>query len=136
MKKGKSLTGKYYKDVVLKKLKKKISETAPPVMGFKHVRLVPVNATAHTSDSFTNVLQKAKVTVLPHPPYLSDLTPCDFFLFPKLKFRLIAFTVKLNTKVVWCLAGMSALLAQLVEHLTCKQGLSDSSSASGTLFSP
>jgi hypothetical protein len=27
-------------------------------------------------------------TVIPHPPYSPDLAPCDFFLFPKIKFRL------------------------------------------------
>ena len=26
-----------------------------------------------------------KVVVLNHPPYSPDLSPCDFFLFPKLK---------------------------------------------------
>ena len=26
-----------------------------------------------------------KVEVLNHPPYSSDLSPCDFFLFPRLK---------------------------------------------------
>jgi hypothetical protein len=26
--------------------------------------------------------------VVPKPPYLPDLSPCDFFLFPKLKFHL------------------------------------------------
>ena len=25
---------------------------------------------------------------MPHPPYSPDLTPCDFWLFPKLKERL------------------------------------------------
>jgi hypothetical protein len=26
--------------------------------------------------------------VIPHPPYSPDLTPCDFFLFPKMKLKL------------------------------------------------
>jgi hypothetical protein len=30
----------------------------------------------------------ANVTVLPHPPCSPDLSPCDFFLFPRLKKRL------------------------------------------------
>jgi hypothetical protein len=25
---------------------------------------------------------------IPHPPYSPDLAPCDFFLFPKMKFKL------------------------------------------------
>jgi hypothetical protein len=28
------------------------------------------------------------ITVIPHPSYLPDLTPCDFFLFPKMKLPL------------------------------------------------
>jgi hypothetical protein len=28
------------------------------------------------------------MTVILHPPYSMDLTPCDFFLFPKMKLKL------------------------------------------------
>jgi hypothetical protein len=28
------------------------------------------------------------MAVIPHPPYSSDLAPCDFFLFPKMKLKL------------------------------------------------
>ncbi|PNF30519.1 hypothetical protein B7P43_G09953 [Cryptotermes secundus] len=34
-----------------------------------------------------NFLSKV-VTVVPHPRYLPDLAPCDFFLFPKMKIKL------------------------------------------------
>ena len=84
VKKGKSITGKYYKDVVLKKLKKYYQKRRPAT-GFKHVRLLHGNAPAHTSAIVTAFLKKEKVTVLPHPPYSPELAPCDFFLFPKLK---------------------------------------------------
>jgi hypothetical protein len=33
-------------------------------------------------------LVKLKMAVIPHPPYSSHLTPCDFFLFPKMKLKL------------------------------------------------
>ena len=39
MKKGKIVIGKYYKDVVLKKLKKYHQKWCP-VMGFKHVQMI------------------------------------------------------------------------------------------------
>ena len=67
VKKGKSITGKYYKDVVLKKLKKYYQKRRPAT-GFKHVRLLHDNAPAHTSAIVTAFLKKEKVTVLPHPP--------------------------------------------------------------------
>ena len=77
VKKGKSITGKYYKDVVLKKLKK-YYQKRHPATGFKHVRLLHDNAPAHTSAIVTAFLKKEKVTVLPHPPYSPDLEsiPC------------------------------------------------------------
>jgi hypothetical protein len=28
------------------------------------------------------------MAVIPHTPYSPDLTPCDFFLFPKMKLKL------------------------------------------------
>ena len=84
VKKVKSITGTYYKDIVLKKLKK-YYQKRHPATGFIHVRLLHDNAPAHTSTIVTAFLKKEKVTVLPHPPYSPDLAPCDFFLFPKLK---------------------------------------------------
>ena len=72
VKKGKSITGKYYKDVVLKKLKKYMYyQKRRPAIGFKHVCLLHDNAPDHTSAIVTPFLKKEKVTVLPHPP----LTP-------------------------------------------------------------
>ena len=82
VKKGKSITGKYYKDVVLKKLKKYYQKRCPAT-GFKHIRLLHDNA--HTSAIVTAFLKKEKVTVLPHPPYSPDLATCDFFFVSEIK---------------------------------------------------
>jgi hypothetical protein len=30
-------------------------------------------------------LANKNITVLEHPPYLPDLAPCNFYLFPKIK---------------------------------------------------
>ena len=88
VKKGKNITEKYYKDVVLKKLKK-YYEKRRPATGFKHVRLLHDNAHAHTSAIVTAFLNKETVTVLPHPQCSPDLAPCDFLLLPKLKSFLV-----------------------------------------------
>ena len=48
VKRGKSIMGKYYKDVVLKKLKT-YYQKRPPVTGIKHIRLLHDNSPAHTS---------------------------------------------------------------------------------------
>ena len=84
MKKGIIITEKYYKVVVLKKLKKYYQKQRP-VAGFKPVRFLHDNAPVHTSAIVINVLQNENVIVISHSPYSSDLASCDFFLFPKLK---------------------------------------------------
>ena len=36
----------------------------------------------------TEFLESEKVTILPHHPFSTNLVPCDYFLFPKLKYHL------------------------------------------------
>ena len=67
VKKGKSITGKYYKDVVLKKLKKYYQKRRPAT-GFKHVRLLHDNAPAHTSRNCYGVFEERKSNCFASPP--------------------------------------------------------------------
>ena len=46
------------------------------------------NAATHISLIVTKILTTKSVTVLPHPPYSLDMTPADYFMFPKLKIAL------------------------------------------------
>jgi histone-lysine N-methyltransferase SETMAR len=46
------------------------------------------NAPAHTVLPIRQFLAKHSIPNLPQPPYSPDLSPPDFFLFPKLKFTL------------------------------------------------
>jgi hypothetical protein len=46
------------------------------------------NGPAHTSLPMLQLLNSTKTTVISHPPYSPDLTPCDFFLFLKMKLNL------------------------------------------------
>jgi len=46
------------------------------------------NVTAHAALLTRRFLTDNNMTVVPHPPYLHDLAPSDFFLFPKLKMKL------------------------------------------------
>jgi len=43
------------------------------------------NAPAHDALRVREFLAKNAITKMDHPPYLPDLAPCDFWLFPKLK---------------------------------------------------
>ena len=85
--KGRTATAKFYKNVVLRKLKK-YYKTRRPKTGLKHLRLLHDNASAHKAHLVTEVLESEKVTVLPHSPFSLDRVPCDYFLFPKLKYHL------------------------------------------------
>ena len=39
----------------------------------------------HTALDVKELLSKKQVTIVDHPPYSSDLTPCDFWIFLRLK---------------------------------------------------
>jgi hypothetical protein len=45
------------------------------------------NALAHTSLKTTEFVTNNTMLTVPHPPYSSDLAPCDFALFPRLKMK-------------------------------------------------
>ena len=50
-------------------------------------RFVPhqLNAPPHKTKKVNEFLMKKKICVMDYPPYSADLSPCDYFLFPKLK---------------------------------------------------
>jgi transposase len=67
-----------------------------------------------------NIKFKHNITVLPHPPYSPDLSPCDF-LFPRLKKRLKGRRHE-NIKAIQAaatmeLTGIHQLLSGLAETL-------------------
>jgi hypothetical protein len=43
------------------------------------------NVPCHAALSVREFLARHSIPVVPHPPYLPDLAPCDFFIFPRLK---------------------------------------------------
>jgi hypothetical protein len=46
------------------------------------------NVSTHTSLKNTEFVTDNHTVIIPHPPHLPDLAPCDFTLFPKLKMKL------------------------------------------------
>lgn len=105
----KSVTGLFYKEKVLKKLKKQCFKRRPNT-GFKHLSLLHDNAPAHKSAVVTSFLKQERVRVLPHAPYSPDLAPCDYFLFPRLKKHLAGRHYKsrqaLGSAVYQCMLGI------------------------------
>ena len=81
---GHTITGRFYKNSVLKKMKEFYNKTRPS-KGGSGVSLLHDNASSHKCEVVKSFLASEKVNVLNHPPYSPDLSPCDFFLFPRLK---------------------------------------------------
>ena len=76
---GHTVTGRFYKNSVLKKVKEFYNKKRPS-KGWSGVHILHDNASSHKS-----FLVSEKVKVFNHPPYSPDLSPCDFFSFPRLK---------------------------------------------------
>ena len=81
---GHTVTGRFYKNSVLKKVKEFYNKQRPS-KGWSIVHLLHDNASSHKCAVVKSFLASEKVKVLNNPPYSSDLSPCDFFLFPRLK---------------------------------------------------
>ena len=79
-----TVTGRFYKNSVLKKVKEFYNKKRPS-KGWSGVLLLPDNASSHKCEVVKSFLASEKVNVLNHPPYSPDLSPCDFFLCPRLK---------------------------------------------------
>ena len=56
-----------------------------PSKGWSGVHLSHDNASSRKCEVVKSFLASEKVKVLNHPLYSPDLSPCDFFLFPRLK---------------------------------------------------
>ena len=82
---GQTVNHAFYKDV-LERLRKRVQQVRSDIAD--SWVLQHDNAPAHTALSIREFLVKKNIPVLPHPPYSPDLTPCDFYLFPKLKSKL------------------------------------------------
>ena len=81
---GHTVTGRFYKNSVLKKVKEFYNKKRPG-KGWSGVHLLDDNASSHKCEVVKSFLASETVKDLNHPPYSPDLNPCDFFLFPRLK---------------------------------------------------
>ena len=81
---GHTVTGRFYKNSVLKKVKEFYNKKLPSKR-WSGVHLLYDPASSHKCEVVKSFLASKKVKVLNHPPYSPDPSPCDFFLFPRLK---------------------------------------------------
>lgn len=79
---GQTVNQHFYREV-LEKLRKRVIRVRPNIKN--NWVLHHDNAPCHTAISINEFLASKNIPVAPQPPYSPDLSPCDFFLFPRLK---------------------------------------------------
>ena len=82
--KGSSVTGKFNTESILTQLVD-FYQKCRTRTGVRGIKLLHDNAPAHKSTTLQEYLKEPELHVLDHPPYSPDLSPCDFWLFPRLK---------------------------------------------------
>ena len=80
--KGSFVTRKFYRESVLTQLVD-FYQRRRPHTGVRGIKLLHDNAPAHKSAMVQEYLKESGLDVLNHPPYSPDLSPCDFWLFPR-----------------------------------------------------
>jgi len=81
---GQTINKEFYLEV-LRRLRESVCRKRPEEWRDGDWILHHDNAPAHTSHIVQQFLAKHGTAQLQQPPYSSDLAPCDFFLFPRLK---------------------------------------------------
>ena len=90
---GHTITGRFYKNSVLKKVKEFYNKKRP-CKGWSGVHLLHDNASSHKCEVVKSFLASEKVKVLNHPPYSPNLSPCDlFFIRPFEKQNVLCYGV-------------------------------------------
>ena len=82
---GQTVNQFYYREI-LERPRKRVVCLRPSIAN--NWMLHHDNAPCHMAISVIENLAKKGIPVVPQPPYSPDLSPCDFFLFQKLKFHL------------------------------------------------
>ena len=107
--KGSSVTGKFYRESVLTQLvdfyRKRRWRT-----GVRGIKLLHDNTPAHKSATLQEYLKESGLDVLDHPPYSPDLSPCDFWLFPRLKKMLAEHSFESR-------CGIGSAVYQCLQHI-------------------
>ncbi|UYV78740.1 hypothetical protein LAZ67_16002617 [Cordylochernes scorpioides] len=99
IKEGHTINKQVYKEILVR-LRDAIRRKRNKLFKSKQWKLIQDNTPAHRAIIVQDYLAKHSVSVLPHPPYSSDIAPCDFFSFPKLKMTLKGRRFSLSSEVI------------------------------------
>ncbi|XP_065657983.1 histone-lysine N-methyltransferase SETMAR-like [Hydra vulgaris] len=78
--KGDTITSEYYTKNCLKPLICEINKQRRKT-GTQNFKFLHDNARPHVTETVTNCLNQAGITIIRHPPYSPDLAPSDYWLF-------------------------------------------------------
>ena len=84
---GCTVNAEYYKGV-LDRLISRIRRVRPALYRTRDFFLLHDNAPAHSAAKIRKFLTQTQVATLNHPPYSPDLSPPNYFLFPKVMLQL------------------------------------------------
>lgn len=84
---GRTVTKELYVEI-LRRLRDAVRRKRPEKWVENNWFLMHDNAPAHRAIIVKNFLARHNITALDHPPYSPDLSPPDYFLFPRLKSHL------------------------------------------------
>ena len=84
---GRTVNGEYYLGV-LDRLWERIGRVRPEYPAGKQLFLLHDNAPPHKTKKVNEFLMKKRISLINHPPYSPYLSPCDYFLSPKLKTKM------------------------------------------------
>ena len=84
---GQTVNKEYYVEV-LREFRKRFRRKRPALFKSGQWYFHQDNAPVHNSILVTDYLTKMDIKTVSQPPCSPDLTPCDFWLFPKLKEKL------------------------------------------------
>ena len=99
---GHTVIGRFYKNSVLKKVKEFYNKKRPSKR-WSGVHILHDNAFSHKCEDVKSFLATEKEKVLHYSPYSPDMSPCDFFLFPKLKKCLRSVSNRYKKKTIYLL---------------------------------
>ena len=86
------------------------------------VHLLHDNASSHKCEVVKYFLASEKLKVLNHPPYSSDLSPCDFFLFPSLRKCFLEISIRLEVLLAALFISVSNRYQKMVIYLLSRLG--------------
>lgn len=83
-----TITARYYSNVLKGPLKTKMAAKRPELAANGWI-LHQDNAPAHRAIATQETIAQLGIEIMPHPPYSPDLAPCDFYLFPQVKKKIV-----------------------------------------------